>query len=80
MGKHTNVDKKKKSSKSMGLSDSKTQNALVFGAAIAGEDVRKSCYHSETINVEGLHVRQTFTDVCVCVFLLHERDFFHSLG
>jgi len=52
-----------------------------FGAAIAGEDVRKSWFLSlETINVEGLHVRQTFTDICVCVFLLHKRDFFHSLG
>jgi len=38
-----------------------------FGAAIAGEDVRKSWFLSlETINVEGLHVRQTFTDICVC--------------
>lgn len=47
MGKHTKVDKKKrKSNKSMGLSDSKTQNALVFGAAIAGEDVRKSWFLS----------------------------------
>lgn len=65
----------------MGLSDSKTQNALVVWCRNSWTGCKKIMFlSSETINVEGLHVRQTFTDVCVCVFLLHERDFFHSLG
>lgn len=87
MGKHTNVDKKKKEVKqiygSFWLKNSKTH--WLFGAAIC----RNSWRGCKKIMVFIIRNHQCWRFacqtnlhwcLCVCVFLLHERDFFHSLG